>query len=765
MKPAKSVTHRPMRAVRRRFWVSKLAAISVVFACATTTPDGGSDAPDPGAGGEQEQGGGFENPGGMWMPGQMAAHADTLKKLGLAYDPAALTDPTAFPLGAVVSLGGCSASFVSPDGLIITNHHCVTGALQYNSTPEKNLLVDGYLAKDRAAEKWAGPTQRVYVTTAFTDVTDEVLAGTDAVEDDAARSKLIREHSKGLVSKCEEGRPDTHCRVASYFEGAQFFQIEQLEIRDIRLVYAPHAGIGVFGGEIDNWRWPRHTGDWSFYRAYVGKDGKPADHAEGNVPYQPPHHLKLASEPLEQGDLVMVAGYPGRTTRLKTADEVRNAVDWYYPYAIQRFEEMIEVLEALAKEDKELAIKAASSLRGLNNVLTNNKGMLDGLSKGGLADRKAAEEAELQKWIEADDARKQAYGGLLAEIARLNVEERKTQQTDAAFSELMRASSLLGRAQLLLEMAEQRPKKDAERKSGMQERDWPGIKQGLEVGAKRYDRRLDRARLKLALQRVATLPEEVRPDAYALFVPGGKTDEKSIDAAMDKLYAKTKLEDVASVSKQLDKATTKSLHKSKDPFVKLAVALEPKIDAYEERSSKFSGAMASLRPKYVAALKEFKGGVLAPDANSTLRITYGTVRGYRPSPDKDVYRPFTVVSGMVAKHTGEEPFNAPQAILDAAKAEKFGPYVAEPLGEVPVDFLADLDITGGNSGSATLNAKGELVGLAFDGNYEAMASDWIFIPEITRSIHVDIRYVLWVMDAVDGADHLITEMGGTPAIE
>lgn len=764
MKPGKSATHPAMRAVPRRFWVSKLAAISLVCACATTAPDGGSDAPDTGDREQEEESTGFENPGGMWMPGQMAAHADTLKQLGLAYDPAALTDPTAFPLGAVVSLGGCSASFVSPEGLIITNHHCVTGALQYNSTPEDNLLVDGYLAKDRAAEKWAGPTQRVYVTTAFTDVTDKVLEGTDAVKDDAERSKLIGEHRKALVSKCEEGRPDTHCRVASYFEGAQFFQIEQLELRDIRLVYAPDAGVGVFGGEIDNWRWPRHTGDWSFFRAYVGKDGKPADHAEDNVPYQPPHHLKLASSPLKEGDLVMVAGYPGRTTRLKTADEVRNAVDWYYPYAIERYEEMIGVLEALAKEDKELAIKAASTLRGLNNVLTNNKGMLDGLSKGGLADRKAAEEAELQKWIEADAARKEKWGNVLAEIAKLNQEERKTQQTDAAFSELMRATSLLGRAELLLSMAENRPKKDAERESGMQKRDWPRIKQRLEVGAKRYDRRLDRARFKLALERVAALPDDVRPDAYALFVPGGKTDEKSIDAALDKLYAKTKLEDVAYVSKQLDKATTKKLEKSKDPFIKLALALEPKSEEYEKRSSKFGGAMASLRPKYVAALKAFKG-TLAPDANSTLRITYGTVRGYRPSPDKDEYRPFTVVSGMVAKHTGQEPFNAPQDVLDAAKAEKFGPYVAEELGEVPVDFLADLDITGGNSGSATLNAKGELVGLAFDGNYEAMASDWIFIPEITRSIHVDIRYVLWIMDAVDGADHLITEMGGTPAID
>jgi hypothetical protein len=701
----------------------------------------------------------------MWMPGQMPEHAETLKKLGLAYDPAALADPTAFPLGAVVSLGGCSASFVSPDGLIITNHHCVTGALQYNSTPEDNLLVNGYLAADRKAEKWAGPTARVYVTTAFTDVTDKVLAGTDAIADDKARSEEIDKHRKELVASCEKGKSDSRCRVASYFEGAQFFQIEQLEIRDIRLAYAPHAGVGVFGGEVDNWRWPRHTGDYSFYRAYVGKDGKPADHGADNIPYKPPHHLSIASQPLKSGDMVMVAGYPGRTNRLRTADEVRNAVDWHYPRAIKRYEQTIAVLESLTKEDKALAIKAASSLRGLNNVLTNNKGMLDGLTKGGLFDRKTEEEAKLREWMAADAERQKTYGGVLDEIAKINVEERKTQATDSALGELFGGSSLLGRAQTLISMAEERPKPDAERDAYMQERNWPRIKQRLEVGAKRYDRRLDRARFKLALTRVAALSDDQRPEEYALFVPKGKTDEKSIDAALDKLYAKTKLEDVKAVGKQLDKADLKKLGKSRDPFVKLALALKPKLDAYEERSAKVRGKMATLRPKYVAALREFRGGVLAPDANSTLRITYGTVRGYRPSPDKDVYTPFTVVSEMVAKHTGETPFDAPQNVLDAIKAEKFGPYVAEEVGEVPIDFLADLDITGGNSGSATLNAKGELVGLAFDGNYEAMASDWVFTPDITRSIHVDIRYVTWIMDAVDGADHLLTEMGGTPSID
>jgi len=706
----------------------------------------------------------FENPGGMWMPGQMAEHAAALRELGLAYDPAGLMDPTSFPLGAVVSLGGCSASFVSPDGLIVTNHHCVGGALQYNSTAESNLLVEGFLAKDRESEMWAGPTKRVYVTTSFKDVTQEVLAGTHDVDDNAKRSATIRQNRKDLTAACESGKSDTRCRVASFFEGAQFFQIEQLEIRDIRLVYAPHEGVGVFGGEIDNWRWPRHTGDYSFLRAYVGPDGKPADHDVKNVPYHPPHHLKVATQGVSAGDLVMVAGYPGRTNRLKTADEVESATRWYYPRAIARREQYIAVLEAVTKDDPALSIKAAGTLRSLNNGLTNNRGMLEGLDRGGLAKARAGEEAKLIAWINADEARRKRFGGVLEAIAELNMKSRRTRDADAASRDLLSASTLLGRAFLLIEMAEARPKKDAERESWLQERNWPRLTQRLEASAKKFDPRIDRAVFRLMLERAVSLPENSRPEALAKIV-GERVDGSSIEDALDKLYAKTRLDKTEVVISQLHKATSTKLARSKDPFMKLAFTLREIQKNGKQRAEIRAGAMAKLRPAYIAALREFKGGTLAPDANSTLRITYGTVRGYSPAPGKPVYEPFTWPSEMVAKHTGETPFAAPSAVLAAVQKGNFGPYAAESGGEAPLDFLADLDITGGNSGSAALNAKGELVGLAFDGNYEAMASDWIFIPAITRSIQVDIRYVLWIMDAVDGADALLLEMGVTPSID
>jgi len=698
------------------------------------------------------------------MPNQLATHAASLKQAGFELDPAQLTDPTAFPLGAVVSLGGCSASFVSPEGLIITNHHCVTGYLQHNSTPEANLLENGYLAKTRAEERSGGATKRVYVTRAFTRVTDRVLGDLAEVSDEE-RYKAIERRRKEIVNECEAATPNTRCRVASYYTGAEFYQIEQLEIRDVRLVYAPHAGVGVYGGEIDNWRWPRHTGDFSFLRAYVGPDGNPADYSTANVPYKPEHFLRVADEQLDAGDFAMVAGYPGRTSRLLTAAETKEAATWYYPRQIKLYEEYIAALDAVSQGRPDIAIKAAGRRRGLNNAMTNFRGMLDGLVKGKLADERARIEAELAAWISADPERQSKYGGVLEAMATLDEANLSNRERDAAQASILRGSRLLQAAQTIVKMANERGKKDADRAPGYQKRDLARQEQGLASMQNVYDPALDRAILKLFLTRAARLPEAERPLALATVVGEGPVDEAAIDSALDRLYKSTKLGDEKSRLRLLKKAKPATLKRSRDPFIRLALDLEPQIEERQKRSEKEEGAMAALRPRYIAALREFHGGDVAPDANGTLRVTYGTVRGYRPRPEAPLYRPFTVLSEMIAKHTGEEPFNTPAAVLDAFKARKVGPYVDADLGEVPVNFLADLDITGGNSGSSTLNARGELIGLVFDGNYEAMASDWLFMPEITRSIHVDIRYVLWVMDAVDHAEHLMTEMGVTPAID
>jgi hypothetical protein len=652
---------------------------------------------------------------------------------------------------------------VSPEGLAITNHHCVTRSLQINSTPKENLLKRGYVAKTRADEKSSGPTARVFVTQSFRDVTAIVREGIDTVKGDLDRYKKMEAKTKQLIADCEKGRPEIRCSVGSYFGGAQYFLIEQIEIRDVRLVYAPDEGIGNFGGEVDNWRWPRHDGDFALLRAYVGKDGKPADYSPENVPYRPPHHLKLAKEPLAEGDFVMVAGYPGTTNRLRTAAEVNEAVSWRYPRQIKFFEEAIATLERAGKDNPERALKAQPMIRGLNNALTKTRGLEDGLVKGGLAAEKAKIEADMRAWMDADPGRKAAHGDVLDKMAALFNDLQKTREQDATLYEAMSAG-MLKSALLIVRMAEERPKRDADRDPDLQERNWKRIEQGQVSMQKSYDRALDTAMLKLTLERAARLPAAQRSELFGLIMGKDELTPARIEAAVDKLYATTKLEAEATRVSLFQKATTAELKKSADPLIKLALAIRPLQKAADDREDAYVGAMSVLRPKYIEALRGFRKGPLAPDANGTLRLTYGTVRSYRPTADAPMHPSFTRLSEVLKKHTGKEPFDAPARLREAAAAKKFGPYVDAKLGEVPVDFVSDLDITGGNSGSPTLNRKGELVGLAFDGNYESMASDWLFMPSVTRTIHVDLRYILWVLDAVDGADHVLTEMGAKPSV-
>ena len=707
----------------------------------------------------------FENPGGMWMPSQMASavQEETLKKLGFELDPKELANPESSVLSSVVSLGGCSASFVSADGLVITNHHCATGALGFNSTPQENLLKDGFIAKTRAQERSNGPQARVFVTRKLTDVSAKVLDGTAAEKDDLKRYQLVEKRSKELVAECEKDRPGTRCTLVSYYAGKLYVLIDQMEIRDVRLVYAPASGVGNYGGEIDNWRWPRHTGDVSMFRAYVGKDGKPADFSADNVPYKPPHHLKVAAKPLEAGDFVMVAGYPGRTQSWRSGSEVDEAIGFTYPRRQKFCEEALARLDEVGKTSPDVKIRATPSVRRYGNALTNTKGQLEGLVKGGLAQRKSEEEAKLSAFLSDDAGRKAKYGDVLSDLRAAVNENAKTREADAELRSEMMLPSLLQGAVSIVRVVKEREKPDADRRPDFQERNVPRIDQSLTALEKSYARAIDTGLFALALERIARSPETERTAAFKLVLPKG--DVKAAPKAIEALYAKTKLEDVKVRVDLLKHAKSKDIETSKDPLIVLARKLVPLLEAAEDREHRLEGRMLQVKARYVDAKREMVGKELAPDANGTLRITYGTVRGYAPTKEAKPYRPFTTLSEMLAKNTSKEPFDVPARLVSAATSKKFGPYVDATLGEIPVDFLADLHITGGNSGSATLDARGQLVGLVFDGNYEAMASDWLFLPEITRSIHVDIRYVLWLLDAVDGGDHLLNEMGVTPKVD
>ena len=453
----------------------------------------------------------YSNPGGMWLPQQMTlpGHIETFKNMGVKIDAAVLADPLSAPMNAIVSLGGCTASFVSPDGLIVTNHHCVQGALQFNSTEKENLVEHGFLAKTRAEERSAGPAQRVYVAQAFTDVTKEMRDGLDAIKDPIKRKEESEKRLKTLIAGCEKDRPWLRCGVSSMFRGGQYILIENLEIKDVRLAYVPSRSIGNYGGEVDNWAWPRHTGDFAFYRAYVGKDGKPADFSADNVPFKPKHHLQVTSAGLKAGDFVMVTGYPGRTSRTDTALETRHDVEWGYPYIIEHYKQRYAIAEAHLKHPGETGIKAGVMKQGVQNGLEKFTGVLKGMTSGDLMQRKEALDKQIKEWAAKPGNDK--YKADIEKMEKLIAEKQRTARVDYDRSSAFGGSKLLGTALSFTRWAEERAKKNEDRKPGYQDRDLPRSVAGQKQFAKSYDRVLDRASFRLALTRALALPEKDRP--------------------------------------------------------------------------------------------------------------------------------------------------------------------------------------------------------------------------------------------------------------
>ncbi|HEX2880636.1 MAG TPA: S46 family peptidase, partial [Polyangiaceae bacterium] len=601
--------------------------------------------------------------GGMWLPEQMTAHAGHLQQLGLKLDPKALTDPTAYPLAAVVSLGGCSASFVSPDGLIVTNHHCAIPALQYNSVPGRDLAHTGFTAKDRASERSNGPTARVFVTQKQTDITQQMTQGLASIADDRARFLESEKRSKFWVQSCEQQTPNVRCQVSSVFGGAQYLLIESLEIKDVRLVHAPADGIGNFGGEIDNWQWPRHAGDYAFFRAYVGKDGKPAEYASDNVPYHPPHHLKLSQRPLHEGDLVFVAGYPGHTEQLATPMEIDELVNWSMPRQIRYCQDNVTAIERAVKGDAAATLKGYPPIRGLNNRKKATEGSLDGLGRGGVAQQKRQQYAAFYSWLQKRDA---AQLKMLDDFKKLLDQRFATRARRANLDEILQASQLLHGAIQIVRLAKERSKPDTDRKPAFQERNVPMIRAGLEALDQRYSQKIDVARLMLALDRVATEPLTDRPAAFKT-LGGELVQPKARLKNVTNLFVGSTLPSKAARLKLLTSDWGK-IEKHWDPLLKATRELVTEIEQREAEDEAFEGRMLLLRPKVISLFRQFLAHPVAPDANRTLRITYGTVTGYSPAAGRPPFPAFTRLREVVAKHTGKDPFIAPKALLEKIKA-------------------------------------------------------------------------------------------------
>lgn len=648
----------------------------------------------------------------------------------------------------VVQLPGCSGSFVSKDGLLITNHHCVAGILQEHATPEVNLIDLGYLAQD-ASKELKAKAYRVQVPRAFKDVTREILEGLDAKTPDLERHQKVEAVVKRVTKVCEsqpapQGAAGIRCIVAA-FDGGRFFTLTEFaEYSDTRLVYAPPRGIGEFGGEIDNWMWPRHTGDFSLLRIYDTK----------GQPVQPRHFFKLSSKGVKPGDAVAVLGYPGVSFRMLLEPEVRERQERWYPRIEQLTYAWRTALIEESEKDPKTSVAVADDLKSLINRHKNAQGQLAGLARQKRLERAAADEARVKAFAEKkkDAAALAAH----AELSKLAAERFSTWDRDFILDTAPMATRALSWPLTLARRSTEAQKPDAEREPGYQERDLTRMRERLERDQKRYSAAADRRLFAIWLDQALKLPPEQRLASIdAVF---GKLDAKAREKKIDELVAKSRVFDLEQRKAMFDE-TPETLAARKDPLLDLGFALDKERLELKARRDTWSGANLRLRPVWRAAVIAEAGKPVAADANSTLRITFGKVQGYSPRDGVD-YRAQTTLTGVQQKASNDEPFKVPERVLAAAKAQKLGRWKDAALGDVPVAFLSDCDTTGGNSGSPTIDAQGRLVGVNFDRVWENVANDFGFDPPVARNVNADARYLLWLLEEVEGAKPLVKELLG-----
>jgi len=645
-------------------------------------------------------------------------------------------------LANAVQLPGCSGSFVSAEGLLVTNHHCADGILQEHSTPQANLSLDGFVARSRADQKKAGAF-RIQVPRAFRDVTGEVLAAVPAGADDLARFEAVEAKQKSLVAECEK-KPGTRCQFAT-FDGGLFFTLTEFEeIEDVRLVYAPPLGVGNYGGEVDNWSWPRHTGDFSLLRAY--KDGRP---------YRPRYFFRISTEGVREGDAVAVLGYPGRSYRSWIADEMREREERWFPGVRDLYAEWIAVLDEEGARSPEAGIAVVDDRRGYENSRKNAEGQIAGLRRGRIVEKQRAADDRVLIWAAKRPLGREAVEAH-AGLAKLNEARLLSWGRDFLLDMLSRGPRALRWPVLLARRAAEGVKPDAEREPGYMERDLPRMRDQLERDQKRYAEAADRRLFRSWVKRALALPAGQRLAAVdGAFA--GAADDTTLDARIARLYESSRVFDLAARKAMFDE-TPDALKARRDPLLDLGFALDAERKALKNRRDAAAGGTLRLRPAWRKAVIAEAGRPVAPDANGSLRVTFGRVRGYSPR-EAVAMAPHTTLAGAVEKHTGQDPFDLPARVREAFAARRFGRWADPALGQVPIGLLTDCDTTGGNSGSPTIDGEGRLVGVNFDRVWENVANDFGYNPDVARNVNVDVRYLLWNLDVIEGATELLDELG------
>ncbi|MCK5945469.1 MAG: S46 family peptidase, partial [Planctomycetes bacterium] len=631
---------------------------------------------------------------GQWLPTQVREMDwEALKKRGMEMTKDEFWHPEkGGVLSATVQINGCTASFVSADGLLVTNHHCGFGAVSALSTPEANHLRDGFTAATREQELPA-PGMVATVLKRIEDVTAKVHEAQAEATTDLERWQLTQQTIARLVAEGERSEPNTKCSVASFLEGKEYHLYYRTQIRDVRLVYAPPRAIGEFGGEVDNWEWPRHTGDFTFFRAYVGPDGAVRDHADDNVPFRPDHFLKTATEPVEEGDLAIIMGYPGSTQRYKTSAGVATQEGYVFPARLRVLTAAIEVLENAAAKSEAMALQVASEKKSLANIQKNAAGMIFGLKNNAVVARKLREEAQLAA-ASAENAA--LLKEMLADAEREAAVIEK--DTNMWFVAVLRDNLALFDILMQASGATAGGGKISQR--GLDMIGGDGIEKDLDL--------IQKPLLRVLMKEWAGISEAQRLQGTEILGSGD-------DAVIDTILATTRMFD-GDARRKLFAGGKDAVMASDDPLIVLARGIHDEYQQWLQRRREREGRKLDVGRRWIAAQEAFRGKSFYPDANSTLRVSIAEVKSYDPR-DGVHYKPQTTVAGLLQKETGEEPFANPKALLEAAKTRMQSRWVVPHLADVPVCFLTDGDTTGGNSGSPVMRLTDKrVVGLHHAGD-------------------------------------------------
>lgn len=688
---------------------------------------------------------------GMWLWMSLNKNYNEMREKGLKLTPDDIYNINHASLkDAVVSLRFCTAEFVSPDGLMFSNHHCAYSAIQEHSSTDHDYLTDGFWASDRSEELPAsGVTASILIR--MEDVSNRVLADVNEEMSPVERAKSLQGKMKEIMAEAEEGN-NYRTEVKSMLAGNQYVLFVYETYKDVRLVGAPPSSIGKFGGDADNWEWPRHTGDFSVLRVYTAPDGSPATYSKDNIPYKPRKYFPVSLKGVKEGDFSMVMGFPGRTQRYLSSYGIELAQKVSNPARIKARTRILDIIKESMNSSDDLRIKYAARYSQISNYWKYFIGQNEGLKRLQVIDGKKAEEKAFQDWANGNPQRKARYGHILEDLARVY----KTLADFDLYVQYLNEAIFAPKPMILAYRTKRLDNllKEDDLSEEMMQQVISKLREQAQSVFEDYDRETERKILAAAMDLFyeGVPHDQIAPEIHALHKKfKGNWDKyasyvfkKSIFASKDKFMA------------FLDNPSLKKLEK--DPFFRiLNYTLDPYFEQIMPKRRAAQSELGELQRLYIEGLmKMHPNKNFYPDANSTPRLTYGNVKGYRPR-DAVYYDYFTTMKGIMEKEDPSDPeFVVSTQLKKLYKGKNFGPYADN--GVMHVAFISNNDITGGNSGSPVINGNGELIGIAFDGNWEAMTGDLVFDEQYKRCINVDIRYVLFVIDKFAGAGHIIDEL-------